>query len=117
MRVWNHSRFFLEIGDLRLSPQVPEQLAAPRRSRQARHFALRIVQISEYQGIRRTGLNTGRLDFSVLHLAFLRLRLNLSGVDALHTERTLLHDADFAHRYVGIQLEVQRLFPNGIEKV
>ena len=41
----------------------------------------------------------------------------LRRLDALHAERALLHHADFAHRDVRVELQVQRLVPGRVEEV
>ena len=48
---------------------------------------------------------------------FSALAVGLGRLDALHAERALLHHADFAHRDVGVELQVQRLLPLRVEEV
>ena len=98
-------------------PRSSRSLASARRSRQARHVALRIVQVAEDQRARPARLRARRLDLAVAHLAVLRLGLNLRTLDALHAERALLHHADFTQRDVRIELQLQRLVPRRVEEI
>src|SRR5262249_20168601 len=56
-------------------------------------------------------------DLAVFHFALLGLGLNLCRRDALRAERALLHHADFTHRYVRVQLQVERLLPGRVEEI
>src|SRR5690349_4729950 len=107
----------LQIRDLRLGAEIFEEFGAARRLGQLRYAALWIVEIAEHDRRRRTGLGARRLDRAVRDRLVLRLRRRLRGPDALHAEGALLHHADFTHRDVGIELQVQRLVPLGVEEV
>ena len=98
-------------------PRSSRSCLAAGRARQPRHLALRIVEIAEDDGRRRARLRARRLQLAVLHLAILRLDLLFARLDPLHAERALLHDADFADRHVGIELQVKRLLPRRVEEV
>src|SRR5204862_2005269 len=101
----------LEVLDLRVSPEIFEQLAAARRLEQARHFAVRIVEIAEDECFRRTGLHARGLDLAVLDVAFFSFGLNLYGRDPLCAERALLSPADFTTQSVGVPRRMKGLLP------
>src|SRR5579862_4344157 len=101
----------LEIGDVGLRAELAEQFRGTVRARQARNFAIRIVQIAKDHRFRRAGLHASRIELAVFQIALFALRLNLRGANALHAESALFHDAHAAHGNVGIQLQVQRLIP------
>src|SRR5262245_20301982 len=110
----------LRLGSLALAAQVRhlwtradilEQLVAARRSRESRHLALGIFEITEHERFRRARLHAGWLNVAVPELALLSFCLNRHRLDALHAERALLHHADRAQRDVGVELQMQRLVP------
>jgi hypothetical protein len=55
-----------EIRNVRERAKILEQCAAARRARQARHLALRILEVTEHQRTRRARLGAGRLEITIL---------------------------------------------------
>ncbi len=106
-----------QIGDGRMCPERFQQMEAPVLPREFRNPAVWIIAIAEDQRRRRTGLDAGRRDVTVLHRPSFFLRLLLSLPDALHAERAFFHNAVLSDRHVGIQLLRQRLIPVRIEPV
>src|SRR2546428_2576487 len=107
----------LEIIDVRLRAQLGEQFRGTIGARQARNFAIGIIQVAEDHGLGRAGLNAGGIEPAILEVAFFALGLNLRGADALHAEGAFFHDAHAAHGDIGIQLQMKRLLPLRIEKI
>src|SRR5262249_33646250 len=59
------SRLLLQIGYFRQRAEIFQQLCSARRSREPRHLAFRIVQVSKHERRRWARLHTGRLDFAI----------------------------------------------------
>src|SRR5260370_41450732 len=107
----------LEIGHVGLCAELAKQFRRATGTRQARDFAIRIVQVAEDHGFRRAGLNAGRIELAILQIALFACGLNFRAANALHAESALFHDAHAAYGDVWIQLKVQRLLPLRIIKI
>ena len=98
-------------------PSSPNSLVPRLRARQTRDFTGGIVQVTEDKGLGGAGLRAGRGEFAVFQIPLLCFRLNLGGLDALHAEGALLHDAHAAHGDVGIKLQLQWHIPLGVIEI
>src|SRR3984885_4637824 len=76
--------------------------------------ALRVVQISEHNGLRRASGRARGHDFAIAHLAVLLLGRDLCVIDALHAVGALLHNTAASYRDIRIALQLQAFrFPIG----
>ena len=107
-----------EIGDFRAACRAPRAACCRAATRDSRDTSLsgsfRSPKTSACAGhaCTQAGLISPSSSSRSSALAWICRRL-----DALHAERALLHHADFAHRHVGIELQVERLVPRRVEEV
>src|SRR5579864_6141085 len=106
-----------KIGNLRRRAEFRQQLCTAFQTCEPGNLALWIVQIAKDHGASGARLHTGWINFAVLQLAAFRSGVNFCSGDPLVTKRALLHHTDFAHGNIRIELEMQRLVPNGIEPI
>src|SRR6185369_5697055 len=86
-----------QITRARLRVQLAQQRITTIAVLQLRHAAVRIVDVSENDRLRRTNCLTRRDNVAVSQLAILELRLNLSTLNALHAVSALLHHTATTH--------------------
>src|SRR5579864_8478035 len=106
-----------KIGNLRRRAEFRQQLCTAFQTCEPGNLALWIVQIAKDHGAGGAGLHTGRINFAVLQFAAIRSGVNFCSGNPLVTKRALLHHTNFAHGNVRVELEMQRLVPNGIEPI
>src|SRR5690606_8227144 len=118
LRCWAHSRDQLRVrvadaGQIRgprLSVQLAQELVVTSFLLALAHAAVRIRDVSKYDGLGRAGLRAGRGDDAVGHALLARdLGVAPGGVDALHAVGALLHDAAGAHGHVRVEGELAHL--------
>ncbi len=98
--------YFCQIRSPRARVQFAQQTVIARLRLQLRNLAIRIIDVPEDNGSRRTRLLAGGLQFvrvrGVIDLPVFPFRVHAALVDALHTVGALLHHAAAAHADVGI---------------
>src|SRR5690349_24954859 len=77
------SGILFQVSHARQCAQLAQQFGSPTGARQARHFALGVVQIAENERLGRAGLRAGRVELAVLELPLFSLRLDFRRLDAL----------------------------------
>ena len=102
-----------EIGDRGLRIQMLQNVIPARVFGQLRYLTLWIMEVTENDGARRTGLGARGNNFSIPQIAILFFGCQLRPPDALDAKGTLLHDPHFSNRNIRIELQVQRLRPLG----
>src|SRR5882762_8394533 len=98
-----------QVGDRGLRVQTRQHMIAARVTGELEHARVPVVEVAEYDRLRRTGRLARGDDVAVAHVAVLESRLVLGAADALHAEGAFLHHALLAHRHVGVEQHRQRL--------
>src|SRR5436305_2790344 len=100
---------FFQINHGRVGVELLEHVIRAPILGELRDRPLRISRIAEGDGPRRTRGSARSGEFVGGELAMLECSAILRLTNALHTEGAFFHDTFAAHRYVGIQLPIERL--------
>ena len=68
------------------------------------YTALVIQEVTEYEGVRRAGLDAGRSDFTLLDCPVLLFRQPHPTIDTLYTKGTFLHNTPGPYSNIGVKL-------------